>query len=61
MNRAAVLKQGKGPVVVEEIEVPRPGPGQVLVKMEACGVCHSDLFIAGLEKLPLVLLVMGIE
>ena len=61
MNRAAVLKQAKGPVVVEELEVPRPGPGQVLVKMEACGICHSDLFIAGLEKPPLIPLVLGHE
>ena len=61
MNRGAVLKQPKGPVVIEEMDVPRPGPGQVLVKMEACGICHSDLYIAGLDKPPLVPLVLGHE
>jgi D-arabinose 1-dehydrogenase-like Zn-dependent alcohol dehydrogenase len=30
---------------VEELEVPRPGPGQVLVRVRACGVCASDLHV----------------
>lgn len=40
----AVVAKSKGePVSVETIEVPDPGPGEVLVKVQACGVCHTDL------------------
>ena len=40
----AVVARGKGaPVSLETILVPDPGPGEVLVKVEACGVCHTDL------------------
>lgn len=30
-------------VTLEEIPVPEPGPGQVLIKVAYCGICHSDL------------------
>ena len=40
----AVVARAKGePVTVEIIEVPDPGPGEVLVAVQACGVCHTDL------------------
>ncbi|MGW9022915.1 S-(hydroxymethyl)mycothiol dehydrogenase [Streptomyces sp. NPDC055722] len=40
----AVVARGKGsPVSLETIAVPDPGPGEALVKIEACGVCHTDL------------------
>ncbi|ANS70331.1 oxidoreductase [Streptomyces lincolnensis] len=40
----AVVARGKGaPVGLETIVVPDPGPGEALVKIEACGVCHTDL------------------
>ena len=40
----AVVARFKGePVTVEIIEVPDPGPGEVLVAVQACGVCHTDL------------------
>ena len=40
----AVVARAKGePVTVEMIEVPDPGPGEVLVTVQACGVCHTDL------------------
>ncbi len=40
----AVVARAKGePVTVETIEVPDPGPGEVLVRVQACGVCHTDL------------------
>ena len=40
----AVVAPGKGePVRVETIHVPDPGPGEVLVAIQACGVCHTDL------------------
>src|ERR1700748_1791939 len=39
-----VVSRGKGePVQVTEVLVPDPGPGEALVKVQACGVCHTDL------------------
>jgi S-(hydroxymethyl)mycothiol dehydrogenase len=39
-----VIASGKGaPVEVREIVVPDPGPGEVRVQVQACGVCHTDL------------------
>jgi len=60
--KAAVLHELKKPMVIEEIERPKPGDGEVLIKVEACGVCHSDLHVAdgdwkqfaGITKLPLI-------
>lgn len=43
---AAVLREAGGPLRVEEIDLPAPGPGQVRVRMAATGVCHSDLSLA---------------
>ncbi len=40
----AVVAKGKGaPVSLETILVPDPGPGEALVQIQACGVCHTDL------------------
>jgi propanol-preferring alcohol dehydrogenase len=44
--QAAVVEQFGKPLVIKEISVPSPGPGQILVKTEACGVCHTDLHAA---------------
>src|SRR2546421_1193658 len=41
--RGVVAKAVKEPVTVETIVVPDPGPGEVKVRVEACGVCHTDL------------------
>jgi S-(hydroxymethyl)glutathione dehydrogenase/alcohol dehydrogenase len=41
--RAVVCRELNQPVVVEEITVDPPGPGEATVKIAACGVCHSDL------------------
>ncbi|MEU6084868.1 S-(hydroxymethyl)mycothiol dehydrogenase [Streptomyces sp. NPDC047108] len=41
--RAVVARQKGAPVSLETIVVPDPGPGEALVKVEACGVCHTDL------------------
>jgi len=60
-TRAAVLGQARGTVAIESIYLGEPGPGEVLVRMEACGICHSDLFVSGLEKLPLAPLTLGHE
>jgi propanol-preferring alcohol dehydrogenase len=45
--QAAQVEQFGQPLVLKELEVPTPGPGQILVKTEACGVCHTDLHAAG--------------
>ncbi|HLF09321.1 MAG TPA: alcohol dehydrogenase catalytic domain-containing protein, partial [Dehalococcoidia bacterium] len=42
-TRAAILIQPNSPLVVDEIELPDPGPDQVLVKLFASGICHSQL------------------
>ena len=44
--KAAVVRAFGRPLAIEEVAVPRPGAGQVLVKVEACGVCHTDLHAA---------------
>ena len=44
--KAAVVREFGKPLVIEEVAVPRPGPGDLLVKIEACGVCHTDLHAA---------------
>jgi S-(hydroxymethyl)mycothiol dehydrogenase len=41
--RAIVSRSVKTPVTLETIVVPDPGPGEALVKVQACGVCHTDL------------------
>jgi S-(hydroxymethyl)mycothiol dehydrogenase len=41
--RAVVARAVGQPVEVVTIEVPDPGPGEVLVRVQACGVCHTDL------------------
>ena len=52
--KAAVLREVKQPLVIEEVTLDDPGPGQLLVKTAASGVCHSDLhFIEGLWPSPL--------
>ena len=44
---AAFVEQFGQPLVLKEVAIPVPGPGQILVKTEACGVCHTDLHAAG--------------
>jgi len=44
--RAAVLEEFAKPLVVQEVELDGPGPGEVLVRLAACGVCHTDLYTA---------------
>ena len=46
MTRAAVLTAVNAPLVVTDIDLPDPGPGQVRVRLAAAGVCHSDLSLA---------------
>jgi alcohol dehydrogenase, propanol-preferring len=44
--KAAVIQEFKQPLVIQDVDVPVPEAGEVLIKVEACGVCHSDLSIA---------------
>lgn len=44
--RAAVLEEFATPLVVTEVELDGPRPGEVLVRLAACGVCHTDLYTA---------------
>ena len=57
--RAMVLEGPGAPLVERELPDPEPGPGQVLVRVRACGVCRTDLHVVDGElpdpKLPLVL------
>ena len=57
--RAMVLNAPRQNLDLEQRPVPRPGPGQVLIRVEACGVCRTDLHIVDGElphpKLPLIL------
>lgn len=40
--KRAAFKEAGGPLVVEETELKLPGEGEILIKVEACGICYSD-------------------
>src|ERR671928_1384566 len=44
--RAAVLEDFGAPLAVQEVELAEPKSGEVLVRLVACGVCHTDLYTA---------------
>lgn len=44
--KAAVVHAFREPLVLEDVPIPEVRPGQILVKMAACGVCHTDLHAA---------------
>src|SRR6476659_7970437 len=44
--RAAVLEEFGEPLAVQEVELAEPREGEVLVRLAACGVCHTDLYTA---------------
>ena len=46
LMKAAVVRQFGRPLSIEEVPIPSPGPGEVLVKIMATGVCHTDLHAA---------------
>src|SRR5262245_51643078 len=47
--KAAILDSAPGGLRVEEIPIPEPRAGEVLVKVSACGVCHTDLHVMKAE------------
>jgi S-(hydroxymethyl)glutathione dehydrogenase / alcohol dehydrogenase len=44
--RAAVLEEFGQPLAVDEVDLAEPKAGEALVRLEACGVCHTDLYAA---------------
>jgi len=44
--RAAVVTSFDEPLVIKEVPTPEPGPGQILVRIEASGLCHTDIHAA---------------
>ena len=44
--KAAVLEEFGQPLNVTEVDLAEPEPGEVLVRLVACGVCHTDLYTA---------------
>lgn len=40
-----MFKEKGGPLAVEEIETKQPQDGEVLIKVQACGVCHSEVVV----------------
>ena len=42
--RAVQVAKPNGPLELVERDIPEPGPGQVRIKVQACGICHSDAF-----------------
>jgi D-arabinose 1-dehydrogenase-like Zn-dependent alcohol dehydrogenase len=43
--RAVQVSRANGPLELVEREIPEPGPGSVRIKVEACGICHSDSMV----------------
>jgi len=44
-----MLLEPGAPVVIEEIVIDPPGPGEVLVRLAASGVCHTDLHVKNMN------------
>ena len=42
--RAVQVSRPKGPLELVEREIPEPGPGTVRIKVQSCGICHSDTY-----------------
>ena len=44
-HKAAIFKKKGEPLVIEEVETPQPKEGEILIKVLATGVCHSDAIV----------------
>ena len=53
MMKAAVLREIGTPLKIESLPIPQPKRGEVLIKVQACGVCHSDLHAVDGDWTPL--------
>jgi propanol-preferring alcohol dehydrogenase len=49
--KAAVVTAFKKPLEIQQVPIPKPGPNDVLMKLIACGVCHTDLHAANGGKI----------
>src|SRR4051794_8749689 len=56
---AGLVTERNGPVVIEEVRISPPGPGEVLVRVRATGLCHSDLTVS--RDAPVFPVVLGHE
>ncbi len=45
MMKAVQISMPGKPFIVQEVSIPAPGTDEVLIKVQACGVCHSDMFV----------------
>ena len=59
LMKAAIVSEFQQELELQDVPKPKPGPGQALVKIEACGVCHTDLHAVNGDwpvkpKLPLI-------
>lgn len=43
-QKAMQVRRSGGPLELVELDIPSPGPGEVLIRVKACGICHSDSF-----------------
>ncbi len=59
--KAVILTEANGPFKLQDVELKHPGPGEVLVKVRACGVCFSDVGLARGEFGPLFPRIPGHE
>ncbi|GAT15097.1 alcohol dehydrogenase [Mycolicibacterium thermoresistibile] len=67
--RGAVLDQiglprpyrESAPLTIEDLELSAPGPGELLVRMEAAGLCHSDLSVVDGNRVRPVPMLLGHE
>lgn len=60
LPRLASLRENPEPLELAELPVPTPGPGEVLIKVHVCGVCHTELDeIEGRTPLPKLPVVLG--
>ena len=48
--KAAIVDQFNKPLRIDRVAIPEPGPGEVLVKVKASGVCHTDLHAASGDR-----------
>ncbi|MGL4543727.1 MAG: alcohol dehydrogenase catalytic domain-containing protein, partial [Polymorphobacter sp.] len=49
-STAAVLRQRGAPFALEQVALAAPGPGQLLVEIRACGICHTDVGVQNYEQ-----------
>jgi D-arabinose 1-dehydrogenase-like Zn-dependent alcohol dehydrogenase len=56
-----MLREPRGKPEISPLPTGDPAADEVLLRMEACGLCHSDLFVCGLARLPVAPFRLGHE